>query len=252
MRRHDDRNQSLLSPSGAEHHEAEAWRLGLVVLDDAFERARRALGEGVRCGKGCSHCCAGLFEIHAADAALLADGIAALPGPDRLALLERAREVVSGVERAAEELAGRGETALAGWRADDGLSTVPETALARLAEAADTRCPVLDASGACSLHAFRPAICRLQGVPWRDPETGWELPDGCRLDPRQAGHAPQPIALSALDEAREQERARLARASGGSVRTRTFVAQAVVSWGRVGRILGSSGPPMVSSADSQG
>lgn len=234
------------------HHEAEAWRLGLVVLDDAFERARRALGAGVRCARGCSHCCAGLFEIHAADAALIAHGVASLPDSDRLAMIERARDVVRRFERVAEDLAGDGEVTLAGWRAEDGLATVPARALARLAEAADTRCPVLDASGACTLHAFRPAICRLQGVPWRDPDTGCELPDGCRLDPRQAANVPQPVSLSALDEAREQARARLVAASGGAVRTRTFVAQAVASSGGAGRILGSSGPPMVSSADSQG
>ena len=252
MHGHDDAHQPLLIPPGTEHHEAEAWRLGLVVLDDAFDRARAALGEGVRCTKGCSHCCAGVFEIHAADAALLSEGVASLPESERLAMIARARGVVSRVEAVARTLAGGGERLLSGWSADQGLSTVPARTLARLAEAADTRCPVLDDGGACSLHAFRPAICRLQGVPWRDDETACELPDGCRLDARQEAHAPQPVSLLALDEARERERARLVSVSSGPVLTRTFVAQAVAAAGEGGRILGSSTAPVVSSADSQG
>jgi len=214
------------------HDEAEAWRLGLVFLDDAFTAAKSRLGAALPCARGCAHCCSGasLFEIHAADAALLAAGLEQADPHARAAIRARALGLIGRFREAAADLAAEGEAHLEDWDPlAQGLG-LPARVVEALAARVEGACPVLAADGDCLLHAHRPAICRLQGVGWRDPETGAELPDFCTLDPRQAEAAAQDAPLHRLDELREDLRGRMQAAAGErSVPGRTFVAAALLA-----------------------
>jgi len=85
-------------------------------------------GNGIRCGKGCSHCCHGPVEIWPQEAVLLAQFVRDAGLMPDLALMER-------------QSAYTVET----WR---------EQAVA------DQACVFLDAKGACSVYASRPNTCR--------------------------------------------------------------------------------------------
>jgi Fe-S-cluster containining protein len=211
--------------------EAGEYLLGLVPFQEAFDSARHRLGDAVPCRRGCSACCedAAVFEIHAADAALLQQGLLEAAPESREAIRGRARDLLERLRTAAAALALEGETLLEDWEPLSGLA-LPDRIVERLAAGVRGRCPVLDASGDCALHAHRPAICRLQGIPWRDPATGADLPDFCRLDPRQAGLAAQDAPLHALDDLREEVRLRLQEAAGErAIPARTTVAAALLA-----------------------
>jgi Fe-S-cluster containining protein len=206
---------------------AATYAAGLWTLDRAFESARRAPGLVVPCGRGCSACCAAVFDVQPADALLLRLWLVDRDPDERAAVEARAAEVLAAVQAAAERLAAMGESALAGWTPADGLTALPAAAVTRLAGAVDLACPLLDASGACRAHASRPALCRLQGLPWRDPVTGTVLPDHCRLDERMGANAIQDLDLAALDGLRHETAEDARRLGLASPRGRTFVAAAL-------------------------
>ena len=192
----------------------------LAVVDAAFGEAAAAAGPAVPCRRGCSACCVAVFDVHPGDALLLGRWLDEQPPATRADVLGRAEAVL----RAAR---GSGP---AGWSPEEGFATLDDAEVERLAEAVPLPCPILGAEGECRAHASRPAICRLQGLPWRDARTGTLVPDGCRLVPGQATLVPVPLDFDAVDEARLEARERLA---GDSLpRGRTFVAEALVRWAR--------------------
>jgi Fe-S-cluster containining protein len=101
-----------------------------VAIDAVLERDRKkdASSSGIRCGKGCSHCCHGPVEIWPHEAALL---------------VEIARGAGKELDRARLERQGR-------YTADTW----------RRQPAADRACVFLGADGACTVYAFRPNACR--------------------------------------------------------------------------------------------
>ncbi len=180
------------------------WSDRLIAIDRAFD-ATRALPEAVvPCGKGCSACCTAVFEIHAADVPLLREGLALLDAADRADILARAETVRDRMATEARRLEAT-EPSFRDWDAV-ALDGVPARALAELADRVTDACPVLDAAGSCRLHAHRPAICRLQGLPWRDAGSGEALADFCRLVPEQADNPAAVADLAGLDEGRELAR----------------------------------------------
>jgi hypothetical protein len=62
----------------------------LSSVDKWFRRCLSGAGENVVCGKGCSACCRGLFDITLLDAAFLKHGFDQLPNDLRKPVLERA------------------------------------------------------------------------------------------------------------------------------------------------------------------
>jgi hypothetical protein len=218
VRGHDVHDQSLRDVGGA----GSRWGDTLVAIDLAFADAAGRAGEALPCRRGCSSCCreAALFEIHAADALVLRDGVSRAPAELRGRIERRAAALLAQVTRAARE---DSDALVASWDPREGLATLTPDAFERVASRVEAACPVLEDDGSCGLHAHRPAICRLQGLAWTDPATGAVLPDGCRLDERQQGIPPQRLSLSDLDEAREQARSALAPEQP----VRTFVAAAI-------------------------
>lgn len=213
---------------------AADYRRGLSFVDEAFRSAQEQLGESVPCRRGCSSCCAAVFDVPPADALLLGAWLDEQSDAVREEVLAVARGTRDAVEAAARALAEAGDADLAGWTLAEGIRALPSAALTRLAEAsASARCPLLDGEGACRAHDSRPSLCRLQGLPWKDTATGAVLPDFCRLDPRQVANPPRSLDLARLDGLRELagEAAREAAGESDAVaRGRTFVADALIRW----------------------
>jgi Fe-S-cluster containining protein len=188
----------------------------LSTLDAWFARGISAAGPGVvPCGRGCSSCCHGPFDVSPADAELIAEGVAALPEPARKALRDRAAKQL----RRYTEL-------LPEWRAPFEVDQLDEQAFDALTEKlAGAPCPALADDGACSIHAHRPATCRLTGLSLRTRDGG-VLENFCPIQsqfPAYAKLAPTEFDLQAF----EAEAARCDAQAAASGHASTTVAGAI-------------------------
>ena len=123
------------------------------ILREADDHFRRILAEQpscLSCRVGCSACCVGLFEIAAADVAVIVDAVRRLPADQRAALVSKAEAIAE--ESGHPDLRSLG-------------ATEKEAFFDRVA---DTPCPALDADGACSIYDARPIVCRTFGLPIRE------------------------------------------------------------------------------------
>jgi Fe-S-cluster containining protein len=206
---------------------AADYRRGLSYIDEAFEQAREKGECVIPCKRGCSSCCSAVFDLPPADGYLLRswleDQEPALAGGVR----ERSAAILESVRAAAKDLEEEGEACFSGWDPlSDGLGGLPAAALTRLAGRVHEPCPLVGEDGECLAHESRPALCRLGGLPWRDPETGSDLPDFCRLEPEMAENTPQELDLARLDGLRWEadESFRRALPDTGRALRRSFVA----------------------------
>src|SRR5262245_25794867 len=94
----------------------------------ARDRAKDPASTGIRCRKGCSHCCHGPVEIWPQEAALL---------------VRAARE--AGIELDRQRLERQSRQTIDAWRRQP---------------ATDTACAFLGSDGACKVYEFRPNACR--------------------------------------------------------------------------------------------
>jgi len=130
----------------------------LQGVDHWFTRSATAAGHAVQCGKGCSLCCRGLFDITLLDAYFLRQGI------DRLT--PSLREFVHA--RIASQL----QTLRLIWPGVSPpyiINVLPEEEQDRLMpEDDETSCPLLGDDGLCLVYEYRPMTCRLHGIPLVD------------------------------------------------------------------------------------
>lgn len=68
------------------HPSKERHRKMLGVIDKWFSGVRIKHSEQMQCGRGCSLCCYGLFDISFPDALMVAEGLSRLPDDTRAAL----------------------------------------------------------------------------------------------------------------------------------------------------------------------
>jgi Fe-S-cluster containining protein len=131
------------------------YRALLEELDRWFARGVHQAGPGVvLCRAGCSACCHGPFDISPADARLIADAVAALPEPARIAITGRAARQV-----------GQYPAHLPGWQAPWSVAEVGDDQFDALGDAlAAEPCPALDQGGRCLVYESRPATCRMTGL----------------------------------------------------------------------------------------
>jgi len=101
-----------------------------AAMDEVLERDRKKSADsgGIRCRKGCAHCCHGPVEIWPHEAALL---------------VEFARE--AGMELDKARLERQSQYTMDTWRQQP---------------AADRACGFLGDDGACRVYEFRPNACR--------------------------------------------------------------------------------------------
>lgn len=123
--------------------------------DHWFRRAKAALLGSIPCGKGCCHCCLGLFPITLLDVEELQRGLRTLPAAPRRRIEERARRQTAAIEATYPHLAS--DPILDDWPDDQTDELV--------ARFADLPCPALQEDGACGLYEFRPVTCRTMGIP---------------------------------------------------------------------------------------
>lgn len=139
------------------------------VLDDAdrhFSETIQAQPEQMQCGKGCSSCCYGLFEVSSSDVALLVDALEALPTQQQSALIERALKIVESSQH-------------------PNIREIDEDEKdAFFDRTSATPCPALSSEGACQIYENRPLVCRTFGLPIRDGST--YIGDICDLNFKSA------------------------------------------------------------------
>jgi Fe-S-cluster containining protein len=191
----------------------DRYRRLLADVDAWFGRVAGRFAARVACRRGCHDCCLGLFDVTPLDAALLREGLAALPEAERAGIRERARSVLEKAVALEPRLAVRTDLA--------GLS---DTTIDTLCDAAGPLpCPVLAPDGACLLYAHRPLVCRLNGLPVVDLQGRVIVDEGCPQNALRAGDAP-PAVLGLDVKAMRKEEERLLKKLGRGDAGR-FVAQ---------------------------
>jgi Fe-S-cluster containining protein len=141
---------------------SDSYRDLLNRADAHFDSVAKEQAKNLQCGRGCSLCCHGLFEIGAADIPLLAEGLSKLDGRTRNGIVGRARKIVEQYEH------------------PNLRECSPEEKEAFFDRSESVPCPNLSPEGACLVYESRPLICRTFGLPLRNAET--YIGDVCDLN----------------------------------------------------------------------
>jgi hypothetical protein len=149
----------------------ESYRRVRDDVDRWFERVVRRNRAAVVCGRGCSMCCHGLFDIGVPDALALTAAFGDLPADQRQPVIERARKLQIRLDEAVgvpdhPYLLDSPDDARVG-RAVELFSGAP--------------CPLLGDDGACLVYRGRPLPCRVEGLPLVDTRDG-RFGDWCELN----------------------------------------------------------------------
>jgi Fe-S-cluster containining protein len=148
----------------------DRYRTLLERLDTWFTRAQAELGTVVPCRSGCTACCHGPFDISAADAELLREGIRLLPADAQAEVRVRGELLLTRMQALAPE-----------WGAPWDVAVLGEDEFDRVAEElAGEPCPLLGDDGRCRVYAHRPLVCRLIGLPMLT-DLGETLPNACPI-----------------------------------------------------------------------
>ena len=139
-----------------------------INIDDWFKTIREKYAAHMQCGKGCTACCHGLFDISLEDALQVARGYRQLPADIRQQVYTRAlalQQAILGHRPPSPTLFGE----------DD-----PQ--IDEIVNAANSPpCPCLGDGGECLIYDYRPISCRLEGVPMVDTRDGL-FSDWCELN----------------------------------------------------------------------
>lgn len=162
---------------------APRYRETLERLDRWFEETAKRHPGVIPCKAGCSACCHGPFDISAADALLLREGIAALSPADRESVRLKGEALMTLIRKQAPE-----------WQPPYDIADLGEERFDGIVESlADVPCPMLDERGACTVYRHRPLVCRLIGLPMMTAEGELlenacpiqeQFPDYALLDPQ--------------------------------------------------------------------
>jgi Fe-S-cluster containining protein len=139
-----------------------SYRDILRRADGFFAGVMRTQGQNLQCGRGCSLCCHGLFEIGSGDVPLIAEGLEKLHPARRKMLIRRAMDII--------EKSGHPNL----------RECSPEEKEAFFDRTASTPCPSLNERGECLIYEDRPLVCRTFGLPLRDDEE--YIGDICELN----------------------------------------------------------------------
>lgn len=140
----------------------ETYKRVLARADAFFREVMREQPQNLQCGRGCSLCCHGLFEIGSADVPLLAEGLASAHPSRRKAIIRRAAEIVAASQHP---------------NLREASTLAKEEFFNRTA---DVPCPSLNDRGECQLYEHRPLVCRTFGLPLRNGDEYFG--DVCELN----------------------------------------------------------------------
>jgi Fe-S-cluster containining protein len=153
------------------HPWMEKHREFLKEVESWYGRIRAAHEDRMECGRGCSRCCHGLFDISIADALLVAGAFAAL-----------APESKAAVQRSALEIEGRISSTAPDLPPPYLLDVLTEEKIDAIVDAAQAPpCVFLGTGGKCRIYASRPLACRIEGIPMVDTRDGL-FGDWCELN----------------------------------------------------------------------
>jgi Fe-S-cluster containining protein len=139
-----------------------SYRRILKQADSFFRRVAQTQPQALQCGKGCSLCCYGLFEIGAADIPIIAEGLAKMHPARRKTVVARAREIYETSEHPALR------------------ECSPIEKEKFFDRTASTPCPNLNEAGECLMYEHRPLVCRTFGLPLRNGDR--YIGDVCDLN----------------------------------------------------------------------
>ena len=138
------------------------YRNILERADEFFRSVAGSQAQNLQCGRGCSLCCYGLFEIGSGDVPVIAEGLEKLHPARRKKIIKRAVEIVAS-------------SAHPNLRECSPIEK--ETFFDRTASVA---CPNLSDAGECMIYDSRPLVCRTFGLPLRERER--YIGDVCELN----------------------------------------------------------------------
>lgn len=134
----------------------------LKEADRFFRQVAETKPQHLQCGRGCSLCCYGLFEIGSGDIPVIEEGLAKMHPARRKMVVARAREIMETSEHP---------------HLRDVSPIEKEKFFDRTAS---TPCPNLNESGECLMYEHRPLVCRTFGLPLRNGDQ--YLGDVCELN----------------------------------------------------------------------
>jgi Fe-S-cluster containining protein len=146
--------------------------------DDFFRSVTAAQPENLQCGKGCSLCRYGLFEIGSGDVPLIAEGLEKMHPARRKMIVRRAQEILTTSKH------------------PDLRECSPDEKEAFFARTAATPCPNLNERGECLMYEHRPLVCRTFGLPLRNANA--YIGDICELNFREAAQSEREAAARDL------------------------------------------------------
>lgn len=131
----------------------ETYRRILNEADEFFRTVMNEQPQNLQCGRGCSLCCHGLFEIGPGDVPMIADGLARLHPMRRRSIIRKAVEMIAA-------------------NAHPNLRECSPIEKDQFFErAASVPCPNLSDAGECMIYDSRPLVCRTFGLPLRNGDT---------------------------------------------------------------------------------
>lgn len=144
----------------------KSYKSILERADQWFGSILQSQPENLSCGRGCSLCCYGLFEIGSGDVPVIAEGLAALHPARRRKIIRRAVAIVESTNHPNLRECSREEKEEFFERTES------------------TPCPNLDDNGLCMIYDSRPLVCRTFGLPLRDGRK--YIGDICELNFKEA------------------------------------------------------------------
>ena len=144
----------------------------LQEVDRWFSGCIRRHGDRIACGRGCSACCRGLFDITILDALYLRSGIDTLPEVVQRSLRLKALDRLAA-------LTACNPSFVEPWT----LNHIPEEEWEELMpEEDETPCLLLAEDGSCLAYDQRPMTCRLNGIPLFDTSGEALMDEWCTLN----------------------------------------------------------------------
>jgi Fe-S-cluster containining protein len=139
-------------------------------IDEWFSNIREKFANHMQCGKGCTACCHGLFDISMEDASKVLEGLQQLPREIQIRVREKADDINKDMRRCDPQL----PHPLVLNQDDPRIDAIVDAANS-------PACPFLGDAGECLIYDYRPLACRLEGVPMIDIKTG-PFGDWCELN----------------------------------------------------------------------